>query len=393
MAEPAVRTRVRLCGHLMLEIDGRDTMAAVPSGQARSLLAYLLTRPDRCRRRARRADRGGVAKRSAEGSSGAPARDPHPASPRPGAGHARQGRPQLRLALPEPVEVDVAAATQAIEAARSDGASAAWGGALEHARAALELLRPGLLPGQEGDRAHDERREHEALELEALEWTARGGLALGGAELAGVQRAARELVSRSASANRPRLLMEALAATGNVAEALQVYDELRCLLRASFPWPRRGAAGAPPAAADRGTRPRARQHGRACRDRSGADPLPAQRRDQVWPTRWSATDLPRCCSSRAGCSRWRRSGRTRPTCASSSRLAASFRVILWDKRGTGLSDCVAVDQLPTLEERMDDIRAVLDAARRRAAGHSPACRRARCWPRCSEPPTPSARAR
>jgi pimeloyl-ACP methyl ester carboxylesterase len=44
------------------------------------------------------------------------------------------------------------------------------------------------------------------------------------------------------------------------------------------------------------------------------------------------------------------------------RLAASFRVILWDKRGTGLSDRVAVDRLPTLEERMDDIHAVLDAA-------------------------------
>ncbi len=44
------------------------------------------------------------------------------------------------------------------------------------------------------------------------------------------------------------------------------------------------------------------------------------------------------------------------------RLASSFRVILWDKRGTGLSDRVAVDRLPTLEERMDDIGAVLDAA-------------------------------
>ena len=44
------------------------------------------------------------------------------------------------------------------------------------------------------------------------------------------------------------------------------------------------------------------------------------------------------------------------------RLAASFRVILWDKRGTGLSDRVPVDRLPTLEERMDDVRAVLDAS-------------------------------
>ena len=43
------------------------------------------------------------------------------------------------------------------------------------------------------------------------------------------------------------------------------------------------------------------------------------------------------------------------------RLAASFRVVLWDKRGTGLSDRVPVDRLPSLEQRMDDMGAVLDA--------------------------------
>ena len=37
-------------------------------------------------------------------------------------------------------------------------------------------------------------------------------------------------------------------------------------------------------------------------------------------------------------------------------------MILWDKRGTGLSDRVAPDHLPTLEQRMDDLRAVMDAA-------------------------------
>jgi DNA-binding winged helix-turn-helix (wHTH) protein len=44
------------------------------------------------------------------------------------------------------------------------------------------------------------------------------------------------------------------------------------------------------------------------------------------------------------------------------RLASFCRVILFDKRGTGLSDRVPISQLPTLEERMDDVRAVLDAA-------------------------------
>lgn len=44
-----------------------------------------------------------------------------------------------------------------------------------------------------------------------------------------------------------------------------------------------------------------------------------------------------------------------------NRLGSFARVILFDKRGTGLSDRVAVQDLPTLEERMDDVRAVMDA--------------------------------
>jgi pimeloyl-ACP methyl ester carboxylesterase len=49
------------------------------------------------------------------------------------------------------------------------------------------------------------------------------------------------------------------------------------------------------------------------------------------------------------------------------RLASFSRLILFDKRGTGLSDRVAVDQLPSLEQRMDDVRAVMDAAGSRRA--------------------------
>jgi pimeloyl-ACP methyl ester carboxylesterase len=43
------------------------------------------------------------------------------------------------------------------------------------------------------------------------------------------------------------------------------------------------------------------------------------------------------------------------------RLASFARLILFDKRGTGMSDPVPVQQLPTLEQRMDDVRAVMDA--------------------------------
>ncbi|HZQ04758.1 MAG TPA: adenylate/guanylate cyclase domain-containing protein [Gaiellaceae bacterium] len=42
------------------------------------------------------------------------------------------------------------------------------------------------------------------------------------------------------------------------------------------------------------------------------------------------------------------------------RLASFSRLILFDKRGTGMSDPVPPDDLPTLEQRMDDVRAVMD---------------------------------
>lgn len=42
-------------------------------------------------------------------------------------------------------------------------------------------------------------------------------------------------------------------------------------------------------------------------------------------------------------------------------LASFARVIVFDKRGTGLSDRVPGDKVPSLDQRVDDVRAVLDA--------------------------------
>jgi pimeloyl-ACP methyl ester carboxylesterase len=42
------------------------------------------------------------------------------------------------------------------------------------------------------------------------------------------------------------------------------------------------------------------------------------------------------------------------------RLASYARVVMFDKRGTGMSD--QVTELPGLDQRMDDLRAVMDAA-------------------------------
>lgn len=49
------------------------------------------------------------------------------------------------------------------------------------------------------------------------------------------------------------------------------------------------------------------------------------------------------------------------------RLATFCRLILFDKRGTGMSDRVSESDLPTLEQRMEDVHAVLDAVGSRRA--------------------------
>src|SRR5690348_13781765 len=55
------------------------------------------------------------------------------------------------------------------------------------------------------------------------------------------------------------------------------------------------------------------------------------------------------------------------------RLASFSRLVLFDKRGTGMSDRLSIEQLPTLEDRLEDVIAVLDAAgseRTALFGHS-----------------------
>ncbi len=55
------------------------------------------------------------------------------------------------------------------------------------------------------------------------------------------------------------------------------------------------------------------------------------------------------------------------------RLGTFSRLITFDKRGTGMSDRLPLDELPSLEQRMDDVRAVMDAVgceRATIFGHS-----------------------
>ena len=79
------------------------------------------------------------------------------------------------------------------------------------------------------------------------------------------------------------------------------------------------------------------------------------------PTRWSARGRSTWSSFPVLSPTSTSTGRSRATRTCCAGSAAFTRLILLDKRGTGLSDRVGTHHLPSLETRMDDVRAVLDA--------------------------------
>jgi DNA-binding SARP family transcriptional activator/tetratricopeptide (TPR) repeat protein len=224
------RTRIRLCGPLELVIDGNDLVAGVRGGQTGSLLRYLIAN------RERGADRDELTDVLWPER---PPKDPRAdlrvilsRLRRELAPATLEGGERIRLTLPDPVWVDVEEATRAIQTARAAAKSGLWESTREQCEAALELLEAGFLPDHDAEWVHVHRRELEELELEALEWTARSSLELGGPDLRAVESVSRALIARAPYRETGyRFLMEALAASGNVAEALRVYDGLRVFLR------------------------------------------------------------------------------------------------------------------------------------------------------------------
>ncbi len=142
------------------------------------------------------------------------------------------GRDELILDLPAPVWVDLEAASvevsRAQEALEDGDARAAWG----LAQVPLNIASRGLLPSAQASWIEPRRRDLEDVRLQALEVVGRAGLSLGGAQLASAERAARTLIDAEPYRESGYgILMDALAAQGNVAEGTRVFDRLRTLLR------------------------------------------------------------------------------------------------------------------------------------------------------------------
>jgi DNA-binding SARP family transcriptional activator/DNA-binding CsgD family transcriptional regulator len=143
-----------------------------------------------------------------------------------------EGRGQLTLRLAGEPWVDVEVAARAPAQAEAALGAGRPDEALAIARTGLEIASLALLPDIDQPWLDDHRRALPALRAPLHELEARARLATGGPELVAAEAAARAAIkSEPFRESAHAVLMEVLAARGNVAEALRVYDRVRLLLR------------------------------------------------------------------------------------------------------------------------------------------------------------------
>jgi DNA-binding SARP family transcriptional activator len=221
--------RIQICGALAVQRDGQRLEAGLPGRQGRLLFTYLVVN------RHRHVPRDELAE--------ALWREPDPAAVDArlnpllsklrkilGA-EAVEGRSTLRLCLGD-AWVDLEAATDAIHRAESAVAQRDWPRAWGPALTALFVAERDFLPGEDAPWIDGIRHQLTELRLRALECYAAAALGLGGTELAAAVRAGRQLTQLAPLRESGyRYLMRALAAEGNLAEALGVYGRLSECLR------------------------------------------------------------------------------------------------------------------------------------------------------------------
>jgi DNA-binding SARP family transcriptional activator len=152
------------------------------------------------------------------------------------------GRGQIELSLPSDAFVDVEAAIEALHRAESHIAKREWAAAWGPSSLAYDIASRPLLRGHDRPWLAEWQRRLDEVRLGGLECVAAASLGLGGPELPQAANCARQLLKLAPFRESGHLmLMEALEQSGNVAEALRVYDRLRITLREEF-----GVAPSPP---------------------------------------------------------------------------------------------------------------------------------------------------
>jgi SARP family transcriptional regulator, regulator of embCAB operon len=217
-------TRIQLCGRLVARVDGRRVEDELPGRQGRLAFAYLVANRLRAVTRDELADALWAEPPAGDALS--------PLLSKLRRVVPLEGRGDVRRGLADGAWVDLEAATEALHRAQAAVAREDWTGAWGPARVAQHVAARGFLPGEEAPWLDERRREVEELHVRALELAGRASVEIGGTELDTAERSARTLIRRSPFRESGyRLLMETLAARGDGAEALLVYDELRTRLR------------------------------------------------------------------------------------------------------------------------------------------------------------------
>ena len=117
--------------------------------------------------------------------------------------------------------VDLENADESIHRAESAVVLGQWERAWAVSQVAMFTARRGFLPGEDAVWIDEVRRHLDEVHVRALEAYAAAGLGLGGTELAAARDAGRTLVKLAPlRESGHRLLMRALAAEGNPADAL-----------------------------------------------------------------------------------------------------------------------------------------------------------------------------
>ena len=224
LVETLAETRIQLCGRLVARIEGRRVETELPGRQGRLAFAFLAVN------RYRPVPRDELADALWDEPAASDRLSPLLSKLR--SVVPLDGRGEVRLVLPGAASIDLEAASEGLHRAESAVAQSDFAGAWSPGRVAQHVASREFLAGEDAPWIAEQRRRLEEILVRSLELVGRACVEIGGGELDTAERAARRLIVRAPyRESGHRLLMETLAARGNAAEALLVYDALRCRLR------------------------------------------------------------------------------------------------------------------------------------------------------------------